>query len=306
MCPRDAFARGFINTNNKATLNIYHSYGDKPLSDVKFSIYHIADITEQVQFNVKDTFKQYPINFDAIYDSTEWYILADTLANYIKIDSIPATNTITTNSEGKATLSDLKVGLYLGVAEEVSINNKTIQTKPFLVSLPNIDERNDIWTYNITVNTKTDEDINENINLFVEKIWENKEADIAAPSSIIVGLYCNGKQYDTVVLSEENDWKHSWINLNKDLEWTIKEIEVPPNYTVSYEVYRSNITITNTYENEKTDTEDEEDEENTENDESKLPTTGQLIGSSITVALAVILIILGFILIKDRKKDNTK
>lgn len=329
----DVHAQDLIDTDRSGILNIYHSYCDEPLSDVEVSIYHIADITEDAKFIIDDTYKDYPIDYKKLYDSTEWYVLADTLASYIKADNINATNTLLTNYEGNATLYDLSVGLYLGIAKRTWIGNNTIETKPFLISIPTLDENTDTWEYDITVKTKTEENTDEYVNLFVEKKWVNTELDENTPDKVTVGLYKDGELYDTVILSDDNNWKHNWINLDKNSEWTVIEIDVPPHYNVYYEVYRSNITIVNSYkhlemgEDDDTDEDSNEDSDGTSGENDKddietghgdkeetdgkedtddklfgnLPYTGALIGSAGILVVAIILIITGYLFVKEKK-----
>ena len=59
-------------------------------------------------------------------------------------------------------------------------------------------------------------------------------------------LLRNGEVYDTVTLSEENGWSHTWTGLDKDDTWQVVEADVPDGYTVT--VTREGITfvVTNT------------------------------------------------------------
>ena len=52
--------------------------------------------------------------------------------------------------------------------------------------------------------------------------------------------------YDTVTLSESNNWRYTWSDLDDDCHWQVVEYQVPDDYTVS--VSREGITfvITNT------------------------------------------------------------
>jgi hypothetical protein len=62
----------------------------------------------------------------------------------------------------------------------------------------------------------------------------------AAPESVTVTLLANGKEYDTIVLSSENEWKHEFTDLlvyslGEKIEYTVREENVPEGYVASYE-----------------------------------------------------------------------
>lgn len=47
--------------------------------------------------------------------------------------------------------------------------------------------------------------------------------------------------YDTVTLSERNNWKHTWNDLDEDYSWRVVEYDTPEGYTVT--VDRQGITF---------------------------------------------------------------
>ncbi len=67
------------------------------------------------------------------------------------------------------------------------------------------------------------------VEVSVRKIWYG--AGVAYPDSIKVVLYRDGEAYDSVVLSEENNWRYTWKNLTDEYEWTVDEPSVPSGYT---------------------------------------------------------------------------
>ena len=78
----------------------------------------------------------------------------------------------------------------------------------------------------------------------VRKVWE--DGGIGRPASIEVTLLRSGMAYDTVTLSERNNWTYTWSNLDYRYEWSVEE-EVPEGYTASYKTNGSGwvTTITN-------------------------------------------------------------
>ena len=86
----------------------------------------------------------------------------------------------------------------------------------------------------------------------VEKVWEDND-DIyqIRPQSLTVALYAGEEQLETVTLDQSNDWKHTFedypiLDQNREeIEYSIKEIDVPEGYKVEYSNEGYKYTITN-------------------------------------------------------------
>ena len=77
----------------------------------------------------------------------------------------------------------------------------------------------------------------------VTKVWDDQNNnDRKRPSNIQVQLMYDGNVYDMVTLSETNHWTYTWTELpkysdvaaNTEYVYTVKEVDVPAGYTVSY------------------------------------------------------------------------
>ena len=75
----------------------------------------------------------------------------------------------------------------------------------------------------------------------VLKVWadDNNESQ-KRPKNITISLLANGKEYDTIVLSEENEWNYTFTNLpvyddGEKITYTIREDDIPEDYEVAYE-----------------------------------------------------------------------
>ncbi|TDW19912.1 LPXTG-motif cell wall-anchored protein [Breznakia blatticola] len=96
----------------------------------------------------------------------------------------------------------------------------------------------------------------------VDKKWSNDNASVR-PDSVNVRLVMNKDgeitYSDIVILSESNKWTYTWNNLDvlaldKEIVYTVEEVDVPKNYTSSVTTNDTNdYTITNTYETPKED-----------------------------------------------------
>ncbi|MBR0472988.1 MAG: Cna B-type domain-containing protein, partial [Methanosphaera sp.] len=89
--------------------------------------------------------------------------------------------------------------------------------------------------------------IPETINITINKVWkDNNNQDGIRPDRIRVALLKNGEEIDRVTLSENNSWKYTFKDLDKNyngkpIKYTIDEIGIPTGYKVQYNGY----TITN-------------------------------------------------------------
>lgn len=75
----------------------------------------------------------------------------------------------------------------------------------------------------------------------VSKVWDDAEnRDGIRPEATQVLLYADNTAYgDTITLNGDNSWNYTWENLPQrrngtDIAYTVKEVSVPADYTVSY------------------------------------------------------------------------
>ena len=66
------------------------------------------------------------------------------------------------------------------------------------------------------------------------------------PDSVTVTLYDGKTAYETVRLSDKNDWSYTWEELDADGNWQVVETNIPKGYVPSYKVKGDVVTITNT------------------------------------------------------------
>ncbi len=91
------------------------------------------------------------------------------------------------------------------------------------------------------ITTLTNTHVPEVVNISVYKIWADDENESKKhPENITITLLANGKEYDNVILSEDNEWKYIFSDLAKyddgeEIEYSILEKEVPEGYVAAYE-----------------------------------------------------------------------
>ncbi len=82
------------------------------------------------------------------------------------------------------------------------------------------------------------------IDVTAEKVWKLDDGG-SAVDHVTVMLRQNGKEYDTVELSEQNDWQYTWHGLSDRYLWTVEEVNVPSGFTVTIEQDAHHFTIIN-------------------------------------------------------------
>lgn len=80
----------------------------------------------------------------------------------------------------------------------------------------------------------------------VTKVWNG--AEVTHPETVDVTLYRDGEVYDTVTLSADCNWSHSWEGLSNAYTWTVDEPSVPSGYNKTVDRNGYSFTITNTHE----------------------------------------------------------
>ena len=272
----NAFAvSGKIDPERESSLEIIFREGEKNLSGAEFSVYLIANITENGEFVVTEEFKNFNVNITGKNDEA-WRELASALEGFVyQNGSVPAAKG-KTDSEGILVLAGLKPGLYLVIGNPVSIDGYTYFAETAIIQIPTLDSENNIWDYDISIKPKhssiPDLEPDSFITRKVLKIWNDKGFEILRPKEIKVYLFCDGELYDTVILNAENNWRHTWEKLDEGHRWTVSE-KVPEGYTVRITKEGITFVIENSIEKQKPP---EKPEPPKDPDEPKLPQTGQL------------------------------
>lgn len=272
----NAFAvSGKIDPERESSLEIIFREGEKNLSGAEFSVYLVANITENGKFAVTEEFKNFNVNITGKNDEA-WRELASALEGFVyQNGSVPAAKG-KTDSEGILVLAGLKPGLYLVIGDPVSIDGYTYFAETAIIQIPALDSENNIWNYDVSIKPKhssvPDGSADSFISRKVLKIWDDKGYEFLHPKEITVYLFCDGELYDTVKLSKDSNWRHTWEKLDEGHRWTVSE-KVPEGYTVRITKEGITFVIENSIEKPKPS---EKPESPKDPDEPKLPQTGQL------------------------------
>lgn len=223
------------------------------LAGARFNLYRVADMDAAGKLTVVAPFTRYNVDVNSQSES-DMARIAATLEGYILRDGIAPDMTALINQADEAifpTEGKLRQGLYLVQGERFSVDGMVYTFQPAMVRLPYWNEIDQKWVYHAVTSAKhesmLDVDYDETITLKVLKIWNVPEGEnVALPEKITVHLLQDGAIFDTVELTEEDLWRHSWTELEPNHHWTAVEQEME-NWQVS--VTREGITfvITNAY-----------------------------------------------------------
>lgn len=237
LLPASAFAADAIDLDRDVRLTIQYEHDGSPVADVPFDLYYVATVDENAEFTLTGDFQNYPVALNGL-TAEEWRALADTLAVYADRDQLYPLDSGSTNEVGYLGFphqrESLKPGLYLVVGRQLVKDGFTYTAEPFLAALPNYDEVNDAWSYEVIASPKHTQTENppepsdRTVERRVLKVWKDDIAQVR-PQEVTIELLRDGAVYDAVVLNEENNWRHVWPELpeyNEDgtkITWTIRE-----------------------------------------------------------------------------------
>ena len=258
--PVSASALSKIDIGRDVSLKVIYKDGSRELSDVSFSLYRVAEVTENAKCRLTGDFKKYEDTVSLKnLDAAGWKNTALTLKGYVQRDNLSATRIAKTDATGAFVLSNLETGLYLMLGDRTVIGDYIYTTEPVLLFLPGRDAVSGEWNYDVSVHVKYDRDHSggggggkedDEKSYKVLKVWKDEGHKKERPNKITVQLLRDGKVYDKVDLTEKNNWRYTWKNLSDKYEWMVVEKE-EDNYTVSVSKEGTTFVMTNTYDEEE-------------------------------------------------------
>ena len=269
----------------ECSLTLSYCYADTALSGAEVKLYRVAEVSQDYQYTLTQSFEESYLILDGIQTTGEWNVARTTLEAYILAYDLAPEFTSVTNEDGQASFEALKTGMYLAI---VSRTDRNYRFDSALIPLPGLGP-DGCWQYQTSVNGKAEAlppaDPDEEVEFKVLKLWKGDENQENRPKSVEVEIFCNGSSHETVVLSEENHWAYTWSAKDDGSEWTVMERNVPEGYTVTLENRQSTFVLTNTWTSTKP------------NDPGKHPQTGDTLNLLpyilVMSGAGILLIILG-------------
>ena len=209
-------------------------------------------------------------------------LAAKSVTDYIKANNIDVLSAKSEN--GNALFSDLGIGIWVVFCEEDS----KYTFNPYIVFLPYESEGK--LYYEVSSAPKIEDSKPNEINIYVVKKWKDKNnAAKKRPNSVSVELMSGSKVISSVELSEANGWSHTFTDIPKDGQYSVREKAVA-DYKAKYSGDAANgFVVTNTYSG------------------GKLPQTGQYWWPILLIAIAGVgLVALGIYEVGVKKNAKKK
>ena len=220
-----------IDENKEASLTIeFIDVDNNPLPNASFSVYKVASIKDTGNFTTSSKFIDSSISYD--YEKQEeWDEELNNLLDYVKDKNVSYDFILTTDESGIATKSNIEKGLYLISSEPYVVGAKTYTPQSFLISVPNMTVQ-DEWEYDVKIYPKYayDVDLTKIVDKKVIKVWNDKGKEKYRPQSITVQLFKDDELYEEVVLNQDNNWEHTWNDLDDTYKWEVKEENISDDY----------------------------------------------------------------------------
>lgn len=215
----------------------------RTLPGAEFEVFRVGEAAVDGTLKLTGTFARYPVELKNAGEDTSAQAAA--LYGFAKKDGLNPDAVAITNSHGTALVTALPSGLYLVAGRPLVSGGFLYHTEPQLILLPQADPVTGEILKNPVLRVKFSKDpyTPTPVSRKVLKIWDDVSGHIR-PASVKVHLLKNGTVFHTVTLTAQNQWRHTWENLEPDALWQIAE-EVPAGYSVTVEQDGTTFLLTN-------------------------------------------------------------
>jgi LPXTG-motif cell wall-anchored protein len=242
-----------VNAADPASITLYYRVDGNGISDVKFSLYRVAEIAENGELTLSPDFQKYSVVIKPDMTSSEWKMLAETLAGYAARDRVAPLDTANSDANGVVvfpTAGNLDSAVYLVCGASHTEEQAAYDVEPMLISVPSIGA-DGAYDSTVAVEVKYEKHVSHS-EYSVVKLWKD-EAGKYRPKNVTVQLLnlTDGSVFEEIVLNQENQWTYTWTGLPAEGNWYVVEKDIAPGYTVSIEESGNAAALTNTYHPEK-------------------------------------------------------
>ncbi len=239
---------GIIDTSRSGSLTLTHySVDEELMANVVSHIYLVATVDADGQYTIADEFSDFFADKDFFnngYDYDEWKnCVAHTdqggsntgaLENYITGKGISEIASKVSDSEGKTYYTDLKLGVYFVLSDNIVVGEYTHSFINFVYPVPILekaDAKSDVFVnYNPSASpkkAKTRNDVVTHCKLY--KRWNDSGNTDKRPSAVTFNISCDGTLMETVTLSSDNNWYHEWSNTGLH-DYVVEEVSAGSGY----------------------------------------------------------------------------
>lgn len=223
----------------------YYDNG-KPIVNAGFQIWQVGTM-EYGEIHYKEPYSEYHVS------TTMVDTLPALLADYISRDQVAPDASRVTDEKGACRFDGLDDGMYLisgpeqkqlisgmnPAESDAAPHEKTYYPQPLLVEVAA--GKTLIVEPKMLTLQATERDT-----LSVVKVWEQDDkSEGSHPEKISVDLLENGSVKETIELSDQNEWAHTWNIPVNGATWSVVESSVPEGYELSSEIVDGTIILTN-------------------------------------------------------------
>lgn len=177
-----------IDRFRQCTLSGIYSYSSLTFGDANVHLYKIADISDESKYIFLDTYSSFDEDIYH-YSASKINDYTKRISEYIKNNDIQHNYVTKTKNDGKFQFSGLTTGLYLIIVDSVEDGNYKYTASPMLVCLPNYNQIDKLYMYDVTVFTKTGAVMTGGEGSFMEPDNSDNNTDGNQCSSILCGGY---------------------------------------------------------------------------------------------------------------------
>ena len=214
-----------IDINKECSLTFTCACDTTTVSGVTVRLYNVADVSNDFQFTLNQKFADTKLIINGIKTNSEWDVVRATLEAHIVANNIEPYATLTTNSNGQTFFENLKSGLYLAIADSMVCDDITYFFESALVSLPSLADGG-TWQYDLSVSAKSEmiPPSKQEEEFKIVKFWKGDTGRNSRPDSIEVEIFKDGISYKKTILSQDNNWSYTFIDIKLSDKYNVKEI----------------------------------------------------------------------------------
>lgn len=144
-----------IDISKPASINVEYCFSDNFFSNAGVYLYKIADMDVDTKFTYVGDFATQENDVNSMLAS-QWSDFAKELDKYIVDNNVKPLASATTDENGKVNFGQLTLGLYLIRVDSVTVNDYKYSSVPSLISVPNYNQMQNYYMYDINLVTKTE------------------------------------------------------------------------------------------------------------------------------------------------------
>lgn len=238
-------------------VSIVVEHNEIPIEGIEYSVYKIAEPDSKGKYIISDDFRNANISLENMSAET-LRLLGNTLKGYIAANGVKPEVTGITGTDGNIRFKEpLTPALYFILGSTIHYGNEYIIPTPLVVELPMKSGTDGEYYEEVRLvpkySAEPDDELKE---IEVLKVWKLNGEKLEA-QNIEIELYKGPELFDSVTLSQDNNWQYLWENL-KGADWSVYEKSSPVGFTVTVDIQGDRFVITNTStEREEPSTDDE-------------------------------------------------